>query len=44
MVEYDTGFQALAVEELQLLPVSSTVVEMLNDYVVMREQARGCRQ
>ena len=43
VVEYDTEFQALAVDELQLLPVSSIVVEMLNDYTVIREQARGCQ-
>ena len=41
-VEYDTGFQARAAEEVQVLPDGSAIVEMLGDYAVMREQARAC--
>jgi hypothetical protein len=40
--EYSRAFQARAAEELDLLPEGSVVVEMLSDYAVMREQARGC--
>jgi uncharacterized protein YceK len=43
VVEYSAEFQARASEELALLPEGSAVVEMLGDYVVMREQARACR-
>ena len=43
VVEYDAGFQAKAAEEVKALPEGSAVVEMLSDYAVMREQARGCR-
>jgi len=43
VVEYDTGFQARAAEEVQALPEGAAVVEMLSDYAVMREQARGCQ-
>jgi hypothetical protein len=39
VVEYSREFQAQAAEELRMLPDGSTVVEMLNDYAVMREQA-----
>jgi len=42
VVEYDAGVQARAAEEVQALPDGSAVVEMLSDYAVMREQARGC--
>jgi hypothetical protein len=42
VVEYDEGFQAKAAEEVQALPEGSAIVEMLNDYAVMREQVRGC--
>ena len=42
VVEYDAGFQARAVEEVQVLSDDSAVVEMLSDYSVMREQARVC--
>lgn len=42
VVEYDTGFQARAAEEVLLLPDGSIVVEMLSDYAVMREQAQVC--
>jgi hypothetical protein len=43
VVEYDAGFLAQAAEEVKALPEGSAVVEMLSDYAVMREQARGCR-
>jgi len=39
VVEYDTGFQARAAEEVKALPEGSTIAEMLSDYAVMREQA-----
>ena len=42
VVEYSREFQARAAEELELLPDGSTVVEMMGDYAVMREQARVC--
>jgi hypothetical protein len=42
VVEYSREVQARAAEELALLPQGSVVVEMLADYAVMREQARGC--
>ena len=42
VVEYSKEFQALAAEELALLPENSAAVEMLGDYAVMREQARAC--
>jgi hypothetical protein len=42
VVEYDTGFEARAAEEVQALPEGSAIVEMLSDYAVMREQARAC--
>ena len=43
VVEYSSEFQARAAEELALLPEGSAIAEMLSDYAVMREQARGCR-
>ncbi len=43
VVEYDAGVQARAVEEVQVLPEGSMIVEMLSDYAVIREQARVCR-
>ena len=42
VVEYDGRFLAQAAEEVRALPEGSVVVEMLSDYAVMREQARGC--
>jgi hypothetical protein len=41
-VEYSRELQARAAEELALLPDGSAIVEMLNDYAVMRDQARAC--
>ena len=42
VVEYSREIQARAAEELDLLPEGSAVAEMLADYAVMRDQARGC--
>ncbi|RSK34176.1 hypothetical protein EJA01_08610 [Rhodovulum iodosum] len=42
VVEYSREFQARAAEELALLPEGSAIAEMLSDYAVMRDQARGC--
>jgi len=42
VVAYSREFQARAAEELAVLPDGSVVVEMMGDYAVMREQARGC--
>ncbi len=42
VVEYDAGFQARAAEEVKALPERASIVEMLNDYAVLREQARAC--
>jgi hypothetical protein len=42
VVEYDTGFQTKAAEEVQALPEGSAVIGMLRDYAVMREQAQIC--
>lgn len=42
VVDYDREFQALAAEELALLPQGSALADMLSDYAVMREQARAC--
>ena len=42
VVAYTRDVQAQAAEELALLPNGSVVVEMMGDYAVMREQARGC--
>lgn len=42
VVEYSRELQAQAAEELALLPEGSAISEMLSDYAVMRDQARGC--
>ena len=42
VVAYDTEFQTRAAEEVKALPEGSAIVEMLSDFAVMREQARGC--
>ena len=42
VVEYSREVQSRAAEELELLPDGSTVVEMMGDYAVMREQSRAC--
>ena len=43
VVEYSEEFQARAAEEMALSPDGSAVVEMMNDYAVMRQQARACK-
>lgn len=43
VMEYDVEFQARAAEEVHVLSNGSAVVEMLSDYAVIREQARGCQ-
>ncbi|WP_369597066.1 hypothetical protein [Oceanicola sp. 22II-s10i] len=42
VIEYSLEFQARAAEELAMLPEGSAIAEMLADYAVMRDQARGC--
>jgi hypothetical protein len=42
VVEYSRELQARAIDELDLLPESSAIAEMLSDYAVMRGQARAC--
>jgi hypothetical protein len=42
VVEYSREFQARAAGELALLPDGSAVIEMMSDYVVMRDQSRAC--
>jgi hypothetical protein len=43
VVEYSREAQALAADELGLLPDGSAIAAMLIDYAVMRDQARACR-
>jgi type IV pilus biogenesis protein CpaD/CtpE len=40
---YTREFLARAANELQQLPSGSAIEQMLADYKVMRDQARGCR-
>ena len=42
-VEYSRDLQARAANELLLLLDGSAPVETMNDFAVMREQARACR-
>ena len=42
IVEYSRELQALAAEELALLPDGAAIVEMMGDYAVLREQFRAC--
>ena len=42
VVEYSREFQARTAEELSSLPHRSAIADMLNDYAVMRDQARAC--
>ena len=42
VVQYSREAQARAAEELNSLPDSSVIAEMLADYSVMRDQARAC--
>lgn len=41
VVDYSREFQAQAAEELDLLPESSVIGEMLSDYAVMRDQGKA---
>ena len=41
--EYSAAFQARATEEVEALPEGAALVVMMQDYAVMREQARACR-
>ena len=40
---YSAADQARAASEVEALPENATVVRMLSDYAVMRDQARACR-
>ena len=42
VVEYGREFQVQAAEELGTLPNGSAVIEMMSDYVAMRDQSRAC--
>jgi hypothetical protein len=42
LAEYSRELQARAAEELAMLPEGSTVVEMMGDYAVLRQQVRTC--
>jgi hypothetical protein len=42
VVEYTTADQARAAAEVDMLPEAAMVVRMLNDYAVLRDQARVC--
>lgn len=42
VVEYSRVFQARAAAELAKLPTGSAVIQMMSDYVVMRDQALVC--
>jgi hypothetical protein len=42
VVEYSATDQARAAEEVDALPDSAMVVQMLSDYAVLRDQARVC--
>jgi len=39
---YSREFLARAADELERLPSGSAIEQMLNDYAVMRDQARAC--
>lgn len=43
VVSYTAADQARAATEVEALPENVTVVRMLSDYAVMRDQARACR-
>jgi hypothetical protein len=43
VVEYSRTEQARAANEVGSLPEGAMVVRMLNDYAVLRDQARVCR-
>ncbi|MFN4159725.1 MAG: hypothetical protein ACK4GO_15180 [Gemmobacter sp.] len=43
VVEYSGALRTRAIDEVARLPAGSVIVEMMNDYSVMRDQARACR-
>ena len=43
VVAYSAADQDRAATEVKALPENATVVRMLGDYAVLRDQARACR-
>lgn len=43
VVEYSPAEQARAAAEIETCPEGTVLVRMLNDYAVLRDQARACR-
>lgn len=43
VVPYSAADQARAASEVEALPENATVVRMLSDYAMLRDQARACR-
>ncbi|TCO68498.1 hypothetical protein [Rhodovulum euryhalinum] len=43
VVDYTAADQARAADEVEALPEGAVIVRMLNDYAVLRDQARACR-
>lgn len=43
VIAYSAADQARAATEVEALPENATVVRMLSDYAVMRDQVRACR-
>ncbi|MDW4551502.1 hypothetical protein R5H32_19325 [Defluviimonas sp. D31] len=43
VVDYSAADQIRAAAEVDVLPDGATVVRMLSDYAVLRDQARACR-
>ena len=43
VVDYSPTYQETAAAEIETLSEVFIVVQMLNDYAVLREQARACR-
>lgn len=43
VVEYSAADQARAADEVKAMNERATVVRMLSDYAVLRDQARVCR-
>ena len=43
VVEYTAADQARAADEVETLPEGAVIVRMLNDYAMLRDQARACR-
>ena len=44
VVEYTHIDQARAADEIKALPEGATIVRMLGDYAMLREQARACQE